>query len=97
MTESGDPNENALAERVFRTLKEDFRLDGFPSFLAAEAAIEQAIQAYNSVRPHASLGYKTPNQAHRNKGHQLLKWYPYKKVRYGNVQYQADSQFCSPL
>jgi hypothetical protein len=49
------------------------------------------------VRPHASLGYQTPNQAHRKRGHHLLKWYPYKKVRYGNVQYQADSQSCSPL
>ncbi len=97
MTESGDPNENALAERVFRTLKEDFRLEGFPSFGTAALAIEQAIVAYNSVRPHASLGYKTPNQAHRGEGHPLLKWYPYKKVRYGNVQYQADNQTHPPL
>jgi putative transposase len=97
MTESGDPNENALAERVFRTLKEEFHLWGFPTFGMAVSAIEQAISAYNSVRPHASLGYKTPNQAHQGQGHQLLKWYPYKKVRFGNVQYQADSQFCSPL
>jgi hypothetical protein len=29
MAESGDPNENAMAELVFRTLKEDFRLRGF--------------------------------------------------------------------
>lgn len=97
MTESGDPNENALAERVFRTLKEDFHLWGFPTFGMAEVAIEQAIVAYNSVRPHASLGYKTPNQAHQKQGHQPLKWYPYKKVRFGNVQYQADNQSCSPL
>ena len=97
MTESGDPNENALAERVFRTLKEDFHLRGFPTFVMAETAVEQAICAYNSVRPHASLGYKTPNQAHQSRGHQSLKWYPYKKVRFGNVQYQADNQFCSPL
>jgi putative transposase len=97
MTESGDPNENALAERVFRTLKEDFRLNGFPTFVAAEASVSEAIKAYNSVRPHASLGYQTPNQAHRQRGHRKLKWYPYKKVRFGNVQYQADGQFYSPL
>jgi len=70
MTESGDPNENALAERVFRTLKEDFNRWGFPTFDLAETAIEQAIVAYNSVRPHASLGYKTPNQAHQGQGQQ---------------------------
>ena len=97
MTESGDPNENALAERVFRTLKEEFHLRGFPTFSMAATAIEQAIGAYNSVRPHASLGYQTPDQAHQSQGYRPLKWYPYKKVRYGNVQYQADSQFCSPL
>lgn len=73
MTESGDPNENALAERVSRTLKEDFYLRGFPTFGMAEKAVEQAIGAYNSVRPHASLSYKTPNQAHQGKGYQPLK------------------------
>ena len=97
MTKSGDPNENALAERVFRTLKEDFHLRGFPTFVMAETAVEQAICGYNSVRPHASLGYKTPNEVYQNQGHQSLKWYPYKKVQFGNVQYQADNQFCSPL
>ena len=97
MTESGDPNENALAERVFRTLKEEFRLHGFPSFKVAEAAVEQAIQAYNGLRPHASLGYRTPEQVHRQGGCSKLKWYPYKRVRYGNVQYQPDKPFYSPL
>lgn len=97
MTESGDPNENALAERVFRTLKEEFHLWEFPTFGMAERAVEQAVNAYNSIRPHASLGYQTPNQAHHQQGYQPLKWYPYKKVRYGNVQYHTDTQFCSPL
>ena len=97
MTESGDPNENAMAERVFRTLKEDFNLSGFVTFAGAHATIEEAIDAYNKLRPHASLGYQTPNQAHRQGGHQKLRWYPYKKVRYGNVLYKAESQFCSPL
>ncbi|MFD2934788.1 integrase core domain-containing protein [Spirosoma flavum] len=41
-------------------MKEDFNLRGFPTFGTAETAVEQAISAYNSVRPHASLGYKTP-------------------------------------
>jgi hypothetical protein len=96
MTESGDPNENAMAERVFRTLKEDFNLSGFVTFAGAHTTIEAAIDAYNKLRPHASLGYQTPNQAHRQGGHQKLRWYPYKKVRYGNVLYKAESQFCSP-
>ncbi|WP_035362171.1 integrase core domain-containing protein [Dyadobacter alkalitolerans] len=48
MAESGDPNENAIAERVFQTLKEDFRLTGFFSFSSAQTSIAKAIYAYNS-------------------------------------------------
>jgi putative transposase len=92
MTESGDPNENAMAERVFRTRKEDFQLGGFTNFERAMVAITQAIQAYNSLRPHASLDYLTPDQAHKRRGGFELKWYPYKKVRYGNVQYTTENQ-----
>jgi putative transposase len=97
MTESGDPNENALAERVFRCLKDDFQLRGFPSFAAAQTAVEQAIGTYNSLRPHGSLNNLSPNRAHQKRGYHALKWYPYKKVRYGNVQYQVDTAFSSPL
>lgn len=92
MADSGDPNENALAERVFRTLKEDFQLGGFTNFETAMVAVAQAIQAYNSLRPHASLDFLTPDQAHKQRGGFKLKWYPYKKVRYGNIQYPTDAQ-----
>ena len=90
MTESGDPNENAMAERVLRSLKEDCKLArGFTSFSTAEEAVARAINAYNTVRPHASLNYLTPQQMHQRKRKPKLRWYPYKKVRYGNVQYEA--------
>ena len=73
MTQSGDPNENAMAERVFRTQKEDFGLRGFVSFSAAKEAVEKAIKNYNAMRPHASIGYRpatrlTPHQAHHRTG-----------------------------
>ena len=95
MTESGDPNENAMAERVLRSLKDDCKLArGFTSFSTAAEAVERAINAYNTVRPHASLNYLTapaarPQQMHQRKRKPKLRWYPYKKVRYGNVQYEA--------
>ena len=90
MTESGDPNENAMAERVLRSLKDDCKLArSFISFSSAEEAVERAINAYNTVRPHASLNYMTPQQMHQRKRKPKLRWYPYKKVRYGNVQYEA--------
>lgn len=92
MTQSGDPNENAMAERVIRTLKQDFGLRGFVSFSAALDAIAHAISTYNAYRPHASLGYLTPQQAHLRTGFFPLKWYPYKKIRYGNVHYSPNYQ-----
>jgi transposase InsO family protein len=88
-------DENAMAERVLRSLKDDCKLArGFSSFPSAEEAVERAINAYNTVRPHASLNYFTatadrPQQMHQRKRKPKLRWYPYKKVRYGNVQYKA--------
>jgi len=78
MTQSGNPNENAMAERVFQTLKGDFGIRGFLSFSSAYDAIEIAINTYNAMRPHASLVYLTPHQAHHRSGPLPLKWYPYK-------------------
>lgn len=90
MTEWGDPNENAMAERVLRSLKDDCKLArGFSSFSAAEEAVDRAINAYDTVRPHASLNYLTPHQMHQRKRKPKLRWYPYKKVKYGNGQYEA--------
>lgn len=94
MAYTGEANENALIERLNRTLKEDFRLSRrFVSLALAQQAIEQVVATYNNVRPHASLNYRTPRQAHRMSGYQPLRWYPYKKVRYGNVQFPAHKAY----
>lgn len=95
MTESGDPNENAMAERVLRSLKDDCKVArGFTCFSSAAEAVARAINASNTVRPQASLNYLTapadwPHQMHQCKRKPKLSWYPYKKVRYGDVQYEA--------
>lgn len=66
MTEQSDPYENALAERMNRTIKEEFCLD---QILAnknqAIQAVKEAIWLYNNYRPHQSLSMKTPNQQHQ--------------------------------
>jgi transposase InsO family protein len=75
MTENGDPYENALAERVNGILKEEFSLDEtFPSFAAAEAAVDEAIRRYNHLRPHASCDYQTPVAAHEQSGILNKRW-----------------------
>jgi transposase InsO family protein len=56
MTENGDPYENALAERMNRTLKEEFGLGRLlPSKQQAFRLVEEAVNLYNIRRPHWSL------------------------------------------
>jgi putative transposase len=75
MTEKGDPYENAIAERVNGILKSEFGLDaGFGSYALAYEAVERAIHTYNTMRPHASCNYLTPEQAHRLEGKLKSKW-----------------------
>ncbi|WP_435357765.1 integrase core domain-containing protein [Emticicia sp. SJ17W-69] len=85
MCSSAEPNESSMAERLNRTLKEDFNVKGFISFCEASQVIEQVVKTYNDYRPHASLDYKTPKQARQSIGSQRLRWYPYKKIRFSNV------------
>lgn len=66
MTEASDPYENALAERMNRTIKEEFCLDqGLKTKQQAYAAVKEAIGLYNNYRPHQALSLQTPNQRHQ--------------------------------
>jgi transposase InsO family protein len=57
----GAPEENALAERVNGILKDEFLLDQtFPSARTARRACDDAVDTYNTFRPHYSLGLATP-------------------------------------
>lgn len=65
MTEKSDPYENALAERMNRTLKEEFLLaESFKNLELARLTIEASVDIYNSLRPHLSCSMLTPNQVH---------------------------------
>lgn len=87
MTEQADPYENALAERMNRTLKEEFALDRtFLSGAQARQLVKEAIQYYNQVRPHASCGYMTPTQAHCGSGPMIKKWRQVKRKTPEKVQ-----------
>ena len=75
MTENGDPYENAIAERVNGILKGEFLLDkSFASFGEAENAVNNAIEKYNQIRPHASCNNLTPVQAHDQNGILRKRW-----------------------
>lgn len=68
MSENGDPYENALAERMNRTIKEEFGMDRtLKSKQQLKALVEESILLYNSKRPHLALNMKTPDQVHKTK------------------------------
>jgi putative transposase len=65
MTEENHCYENAMAERVNGILKDEFFLDEeMPDLRTAKRAVKQAIETYNTKRPHWSLGLQIPSQIH---------------------------------
>lgn len=87
MTEQGDPYENALAERMNRTIKEEMLLNrGFADYASAKVAVERAIVNYNTLRPHGSCNYYTPEQAHQMEGELGRKWRKAQGGQVGKVQ-----------
>ena len=87
MTEQGDPYENALAERMNRTIKEEMLLNrGFADYTSAKVAVERAIVNYNTLRPHGSCNYYTPEQAHQMEGELGRKWRKVPRGQAGKVQ-----------
>jgi len=87
MTTNGDPYQNAIAERVNGILKNEFRLyTSQHGFETTAILVQQAIAAYNNMRPHASVDYLTPQKAHEQKGLLKKRWKPYRKQSFANSQ-----------
>ena len=75
MTEVYDPYENAIAERVNGILKDEFDIgEGFINHIQAVKEIKQAIETYNTFRPHFSCQMMTPEQAHAVGKFKMTKW-----------------------
>jgi putative transposase len=78
MTQTGSPYDNSLAERINGTIKNDF----FPKRIykdhkEAKEQISKIIVKYNEIRPHDSLDYLTPQQAHEKEGPIKKRWKNY--------------------
>lgn len=83
MTQTGDPLENAVAERIHKTIKEEFtneRQMNFSSIIQATKEIEKYIEFYNKERPHRSVDWLTPNEAHIQTRQLERKWKTYYKT-----------------
>lgn len=68
MTENGDPYENALAERMNRTIKEEFGIDRkMKNIEQVKKLVDESIFLYNCKRPHLALKMRTPDQVYNKK------------------------------
>jgi putative transposase len=82
MTQTGDPRENAVAERIHKTIKEEFTDDRQISFCnidEAKTEIKKFIDFYNQQRPHRSVQWLTPNEAYRCTGALRRVWKAYRR------------------
>ena len=81
MTESGNPKDNAVAERVNNTIKNEF-LKGmeFHGISQVKEAVKAAVNFYNHERPHLSLEGMTPVQAAQCEGEMKKNWKSYREI-----------------
>ncbi len=85
MTQTGDPRDNPVAERVNGILKgeylECYEVDTFEQ---AKELLDKAVELYNQERPHMSIGNLVPEKVHSKelkKGEQKWKNYYNKKLQ----------------
>lgn len=75
MTENGDPYENAIAERINGILKGEYELEEtYSDYFAALEAVKIAVYKYNNKRPHRSIDFMFPVDAHKCEGSLKKHW-----------------------
>jgi transposase InsO family protein len=91
MTESGNPKDNAQAERVNSTMKNEL-LKGvvFHNIEEVKAAVSVAIDFYNNERPHMSINMMTPAGAADCSGEIARRWTSYRLIAIKN---QAEFEY----
>jgi putative transposase len=74
MTQSGDPRDNAIAERVNGILKNELLDAVYSDAATAGVGVAKSVNIYNYVRPHSSLDMLTPAIAHGQFKHLKHHW-----------------------
>lgn len=95
MTENSDPLENAVAERINKTIKEEFTEEkqiSFSNYKESKTVISQIINFYNDERPHRSLDMYTPSAAYQINRELKRKWKSYYKnySKINNISIQSN-------
>lgn len=78
MTENGDPLENPIAERVNGILKDEYLFNKLNNYNYLDyRQVGNAINKYNTLRPHLSCEMLTPEEAHKSQGQLRKMWKNY--------------------
>ena len=81
MTQTGDPRDNAIAERVNGVLKMEFLKEVYQEIGSTKQDVTRAINIYNNIRPHSSVDMLTPAMAHEKEGALKKRWKNYYKTK----------------
>ncbi len=80
MTQTGDPRDNAVAERINGILKDEYLLDStIETISEAKNKLTEVIDLYNNDRPHMSIGNYCPEEIHQNNQKKDKLWKTYYK------------------
>ena len=80
MTETGDPKDNAQAERINSTMKNELLKNmRFSCIEEVIAAVGRAVNFYNDERPHMSIDMMTPAMAALCEGEIKKHWISYRE------------------
>lgn len=86
MTENGNPKENAIAERINSTIKDEMLKDmRFTCIREVREALAMAIDFYNTMRPHMSMNMMTPREAASCTGELRKLWKSYRDAAIKNT------------
>lgn len=97
MTESPDPRENAYAERINSTIKNEFLKRLNPLHDNVHDIVRDAILNYNSFRIHASIDWLTPEEAYYSEGPLERKWKHYPWYHKENPEENANFAVIPPI
>jgi transposase InsO family protein len=98
MTENGDPKENAQAERINNTMKNELLKDiVFHSIDEVKEAVRAAVEFYNVERPHMSIDMMTPDEAGKCSGEIAKRWKSYRQEAISREQKEDNTENSLPL
>ena len=98
MTESGDPKDNAQAERINSTMKNELLKDkAFTNLSDVIAAVAVAVDFYNNRRPHMSIGMAVPADMNGSTGDRDMRWTSYRLMAIKSRDNSDITEKCLPL